>query len=75
MTKSISRSESQARAETRARLGEPGGTLAPSIHEPCMCGGTIRLAARDSYDEGIRDAVREHNATERHQAYMTGRKP
>jgi len=51
----------------------------PVLAEACMCGGTIRVEVRAEFspeemDTSIRDAVRIHQGTPRHQAYLAGGK-
>lgn len=50
----------------------------PERSEQCACGGTIRARMRwqtyEQLEAAITTAVRLHQATERHQAYMRGEK-
>jgi len=64
----------------------PGGYPDPQADPPrthlaeaCTCGGTIRVEMRQDYNparaEGaIMAAIQAHQRTDRHQAYLDGRK-
>ncbi len=70
------RGELELRETMRERLARPQPMAierANFVTDACMCGGTIRVDG-EPFDEAIRDAVRYHNASERHQTYMSGAK-